>query len=380
MSISENLTSIGSTVSSTQNRTTSQAENSRMWFAMAVILILMIIATVFGNSLVLVTTWLDKRLHHPNKYFIACLALADLLVGTFSVPIRLYLRFNITDLIKVQLCSFWSWIDIFCEVASIITLTIISVDRYLKISKPFKYRSKMTTSRSLIGIFFIWLISAAVATLGLFSYGGSSAVEAVAGEGCKNDNLIYFTILAVWFFFLPTLITTIMYALIFCTAHKRQKMTKNGVLGQSLMQRGKVLHQELKTIRMLLLVVCTFIVCWGPFFTYFLLLNYQPTVAILLGEKNKLILGSVIIEILPSFNSLCNPIIYACFDREYSKAFKHLFQRIFCIGTSPRKPTKFSKSLSTQSSRLKEHKSHGTSTAIPASETQDHCQKETRLL
>ena len=371
-------------VTSTQNRQAPQLEKTPLWVATTVIQILIIIATVFGNTLVLITTWLHKRLHQPNKYFIACLAVADLLVGIFSVPIRLYLRFNMTNLMEVHLCRFWFWIDIFCEAASIITLTIISIDRHIKIRQPFKYKSQITTSRSFIIIFFIWLISAIFATLAQFSYGGSRAVFAIVGRGCLNDNLVYFTILAVLLFFLPTLIIVTMYTSIFCAAHKRKKLTRNGTLGHSFIHDQnlgwKAFRRELKTIRMLFLVVCTFIVCWGPFFIYFLLLSYQPTVALSLGLKNMQILETVFVNILPSFNSLCNPIIYACLDQEYNKAFKHFFRRIFCFGTLPRKSTKLSRSSSTQISRLKKHRNRGTSTSIPACEIQDNCQTETRLL
>ena len=83
---SSNLTSMKNT---SQQQQQPLFQKTPIWTATAVILSLMIIAIIAGNVLVLLTTWLDKRLHQPNKYFIACLAVADLLVGLFSVPIRL---------------------------------------------------------------------------------------------------------------------------------------------------------------------------------------------------------------------------------------------------------------------------------------------------
>ncbi|XP_028398862.1 melanocortin receptor 5-like [Dendronephthya gigantea] len=46
---------------------------------MKVILIVIIIFTTLGNTLVLIATWRERGLHQPNKYFIACLAVADFL-------------------------------------------------------------------------------------------------------------------------------------------------------------------------------------------------------------------------------------------------------------------------------------------------------------
>ncbi|XP_028399979.1 alpha-2Db adrenergic receptor-like [Dendronephthya gigantea] len=58
------------------------------------------------------------------------------------------------------------WINIFAESASIHTLTWISCDRYLKISKPLRYNVIMTTKKSKIVITIIWIISTAYATYG----------------------------------------------------------------------------------------------------------------------------------------------------------------------------------------------------------------------
>ncbi len=42
---------------------------------------LLILATVGGNTLVLLALYLDKRLHSPSFYLIANMAIADLLLG-----------------------------------------------------------------------------------------------------------------------------------------------------------------------------------------------------------------------------------------------------------------------------------------------------------
>ena len=313
-----------------------QFQETAMFKATTVFLFLNIIGIVLGNCLVLTTTWLDKRLHQPNKYFIACLAVADLLVGVFSVPIRLHMYLDPFALHPIELCRFWFWMDIFSEVASIVTLTVISVDRYSKISKPFEYKVRMDTKTCVIVIVIIWLISGASATFGLFTYGGSGGVKSVPTRGCLNNNKIYYTVVSVIFFFIPSVVIIFMYASIFYIAHQRQKMSKRGELGVSSAapktnKKGKVLRQELKTIRMLCLVVCTFISCWGPFFILMLIHLYKVEYILLLPNEDWEIIGNIFLVILPSFNSFCNPVIYACFDRAYSNAFKHLFKRyILC--------------------------------------------------
>ena len=304
------------------------SEKTPLWYAQAVMFVFLIIAIGFGNTLVLVATWLDKRLHQPNKYFIACLAVADLLVAFMCIPIRLYVFSQ--NFIKVELCQFWLYLDTCCEEASVVALTVISIDRYFKISKPLKYRTQMTTFRAFILISFIWLFSSGFSTLRLFAV--STRTEMVAVMQCIRLERQYSTIIAsVVFFFVPTLIITAMYTSIFYIAHKRQKMIRNGALGQTVaaddQARRKALLQDLKIIRMLALVVFTFFVCWAPFFILHLLFNYeQDYIVMSLGMRNLEIVVLVFISILPLFNSLCNPIIYAFFDRQYCKAFKRLLR------------------------------------------------------
>ena len=99
-----------------------------------ILLILIIILIIMGNTLVLLTTWRERSLHHPNKYFIACLAVADLLVGIFIGPVKVYslnLEYKSRLDISIHFCRFVVWIDTLMVTASVYTLTFISFDRYL---------------------------------------------------------------------------------------------------------------------------------------------------------------------------------------------------------------------------------------------------------
>ena len=113
-----------------------------------------------------------------------------------------------------------------------------------------------------------------------------------------------------------------MYVRILSIAHERRRGARNGDLGQTnefRNQRAGTFYQDLKNIRMLAVVVGTFVFCWGPFFTFHFLRL----------ETRNIVLFTII-RMLPWFNSICNPIIYACLDRKYREAFKRLYERIAC--------------------------------------------------
>ena len=125
---------------------------------MKILYIFITIPIILGNALVLLTTWRDRRLHQPSKYFIACLAVADLFTGMLIAPMSLY--YSSIDHesrlhMSVHLCRFFLWLDILVLTASIYTLAFISFDRCLKIAKPLQYKCVMTTSKSLKIIFII---------------------------------------------------------------------------------------------------------------------------------------------------------------------------------------------------------------------------------
>ena len=126
-----------------------------------------------------------------------------------------------------------------------------------------------------------------------------------------------------------------MYALIFVIAHKRQKMLRNGELGETGQNQRSVLRQDLKIVRMLLIVVGVFLFCWLPLsISIFIFLHSQNTFYYWYRRSWKsYLIYEWVVWLLPPINSLCNPIIYACLDQTYREAFKDLFQKLMMCHT-----------------------------------------------
>ena len=303
------------------------------------------ILIIVGNTLVLLATCRDRSLHQPNKYFVACLTVADLLVGIFIGPAIVYgLNADYKSLrdISIHFCRFMVWIDHLAITASVCTLMFISYDRYLKISKPLHYRSRMTTSKSFKIIFIIWLISTAFATYSATPDSGVDGILITYTFHCRADNqtsskqVAWRTSHCVILFFLVT-VTLTMYVRIFVIGHKRQKILRNGELGETstVQNQRSVLRQDLKIARMLLIVAGVFCLCWLPHTIWHLLLQYYPNFVdsnnrSLLSYWYRIITLNFLFHLLVLFNSLCNPIIYACLDQTYREAFKRLFKKMMC--------------------------------------------------
>ena len=316
----------------------------QLFLALKILYTLISILIITGNTLVLLATWRGRSLHQANKYFVACLAVADLLVGTFIGPAMVHeLNADYKSLrdISIHFCRFMVWIDYLAIIASVCTLTFISYDRYLKISKPLQYRSRMTTSKSFKIIFIIWFTSTALATYAATPDSGAAGILIVHTNYCRADNNTQSKVVALGIslcviLFLLLTITLTMYVRIFVVAHKRQKMLHNGELGETSTGQNQrsVLRQDLKIVRMLLIVAGVFCLCWLPRAIWHLLLHYYPNFIDLnnrsLSYWYRMITFESLVHLLALFNSLCNPIIYACLDQTYREAFKSLFKKIMC--------------------------------------------------
>ena len=125
--------------------------------------ILFLILNIPGNLLVILAVAMDpfKNLRTPFNFLMANLAFADLIVGTMTDPISVYIHWKEGTNAKLTLAEVRTLhmsYFISCT-ASVLSLATLAVERYLAIRNPHTYRNKFTTKRVLLTIGCIWLIS-----------------------------------------------------------------------------------------------------------------------------------------------------------------------------------------------------------------------------
>ena len=95
---------------------------------------------VVGNSLVVAAIARDRRrLGGVQNYFIASLAVSDLLVGLFIMPLSLANELMGYWAFGEILCQLWLCTDVLLCTASILNLAVISLDRYWSITRAVTY-------------------------------------------------------------------------------------------------------------------------------------------------------------------------------------------------------------------------------------------------
>ncbi|XP_015683258.1 5-hydroxytryptamine receptor 2B [Protobothrops mucrosquamatus] len=186
--------------------------------------LIVIIPTIGGNILVILAVSLEKKLQYATNYFLMSLAVADLLVGLFVMPIALLtLLFETPWPLPAYLCPAWLFLDVLFSTASIMHLCAISLDRYVAIKKPIQasqYNSRATT---LIKISVVWLISIGIAIpipiRGIEENGANfQNFTCVLKPSRFGDFILYGSIAA---FFVPLAIMVVSYFLTIRVLHKK---------------------------------------------------------------------------------------------------------------------------------------------------------------
>ncbi|XP_053305169.1 histamine H3 receptor-like [Spea bombifrons] len=117
---------------------------------LAVVMALMVLATVLGNALVILAFIVDKGLRTQGNFFFLNLAIADFLVGGFCIP--LYIPYVLTGHWKFGkvLCKLWLVMDYLLCTASVFNIVLISYDRFISVTKAVSYRAQKGMTRSAV--------------------------------------------------------------------------------------------------------------------------------------------------------------------------------------------------------------------------------------
>ncbi|XP_075265083.1 histamine H1 receptor-like, partial [Convolutriloba macropyga] len=95
-----------------------------------------------------------------NNYFILSLSVADCCVGLIVLPLSGMFVLNDSQwILPGMVCQVWLSVDYVMCTASILNLTVLSVDRYLSIRSPLAYLKERTKRRAYIVITCVWLVS-----------------------------------------------------------------------------------------------------------------------------------------------------------------------------------------------------------------------------
>ncbi|XP_045583378.1 probable G-protein coupled receptor No18 [Procambarus clarkii] len=184
-------------------------------------LTVIIIFTVVGNVLVILSVFTYRPLRIVQNFFIVSLAVADLTVAVFVLPFNVAYSIIGKWIFGMYLCEMWLTCDIMCCTASILNLCAIALDRYWAITDPINYAQKRTLKRVLIMITLVWTISVIICLPPLFGWNDWPEKFTKETPCILTQERGFVIYSSSGSFYCPLLIMTLVYIKIFTATRRR---------------------------------------------------------------------------------------------------------------------------------------------------------------
>ncbi|NXT88604.1 NK1R protein, partial [Anhinga rufa] len=343
----------------------------------AVAYALIVVVSVVGNVVVMWIILAHKRMRTVTNYFLVNLAFAEASMSAFNTVVNFTYAIHNEWYYGLLYCKFHNFFPIAAVFASIYSMTAIALDRYMAIIHPLQPRLSATATKVVIGV--IWLLAFLLA----FPQGYYSVMEELPGrlvclvEWPEHSTNVYgktyHFCMTILIYFLPLLVIGCAYTVVGVT------LWASEIPGDNSDRYHEQVSAKRKVVKMMIIVVCTFALCWLPYHIYFTLQYFNPE-----WYLQKFI-QQVYLAImwLAMSSTMYNPIIYCCLNDRFRVGFKHAFRwcPFVSAGEYEGLEMKSARYLQTQSSMYKVSRIETTisSTAGMAEEELEESSKAKRL-
>ncbi|KAK2184058.1 hypothetical protein NP493_285g02049 [Ridgeia piscesae] len=297
-----------------------------------------------GNLFLIGTVAVETSLHVRGNVFVVNLALADLVITTYVMPIALTSWHFGGDRFGQQMCDADAFLVLTSCGASIQSLMLVALERYCHICRHTRY--DWAFSNRAVGIYVVlaWLYSAAWGAQGFtgwtsYVYGNDTHVCMFDGGASRSYNITSVLVVVL----LPMIVIALCYGSIFHCAkkcrdsiaahsrHQRASLSHGSVKSDSmdqvtkqlLLQKQRRMKRELKLIFTLVSIVIAFVICWSPGVLVGILYTFWPGMPAWFATAATW---------LAFCNSSVNTVLYGVMNRNFRNGYMRLFNTIFCCG------------------------------------------------
>ena len=292
------------------------------------ILALITTVTFIGNMLIVTVFFKTPSLRTSTNYYIVSMAVSDFIGPFFIWPLyvsegMLTRTVFISGSSALAACKLGMYFRAVSLTVSVLSLVLISVDRFVAIVFPFKFavmNRKIRVSLLVVS----WLVP----LLGVLPYLIFSEITTVENRRvCRfmvSDEAkigIHANGIAL-FYILPLITIVVLYSLIMIKLKKSTKNSNIQTRPQDIVERSQ---QNRKILKILITIVIAFFFCWTPLSVYFFLRIFCPDLFVL---DSCLLITGFTFYVFPSLSTAVNPLILFSFSTNYKQALRSLSSEV----------------------------------------------------
>lgn len=228
-----------------------------------VFLLTIVFFSLLGNIIVLTALYSQKaNLRNSMDVIIANLAVSDI-ISSFSATFTL----NNAKLLWSSgsgTCKMCYYLVFVSYAVSVLTLSLASVDRFYGICLPTKHRQVLLLKKQSISICLIWMLSCLLFAPYIYAYevkefklsSGKTMQICTQTWNSDSEQIYYLLVVLLLLFLAPIALFIFLFVKVF---HKLQEPRSTASGGNA------ILHKKRKKMTiMLLLMIASHYVCWGP--------------------------------------------------------------------------------------------------------------------
>ncbi|XP_010142035.1 PREDICTED: melanopsin-A-like [Buceros rhinoceros silvestris] len=313
-------------------------------YTIGVVIFIVGITGTMGNFLVIYAFCRSRSLQTPANILIINLAISDFLMSVTQAPVFFTNSLHKRWIFGEKGCELYAFCGALFGIASMITLMVIALDRYLVITKPLASGGVTSKRKALIILAGVWLYSLAWSLPPFF--GWSAYVPEGLMTSCSWDYMTFtpsvraYTMLLFCFvFFIPLIAIIYSYIFIFEAIKKANRSIqtfgcKHG--NKEFQKQYQRMKNEWKMAKIALIVILLYVLSWSPY-SVVALVAFAGYSHVLTPFTNS------VPAVIAKASVIHNPIIYAITHPKYRTA---IATYVPCLGALLRVSPKDSRSFS----------------------------------
>ncbi|XP_043533242.1 gonadotropin-releasing hormone II receptor-like [Chiloscyllium plagiosum] len=270
--------------------------------------------SMFSNTAVLLNV-IKKRRNSHIRNLILSLTVADLMVTVLVMPLDAVWNITVQWYAGNVACKALNFLKLFAMYASALVLVVISMDRHSAVLNPFSFIHASHRNKLMLSM--AWITSMFLAAPQLFIF----QVQNVNGMNFTQC-VTYGSFTEPWhetfynMFTFITLYVTPLTAMVICYSRILWEISKQvkGNREIARTQNDYILKARMKTLKMTIIIVVSFIICWTPYYLLGLWYWFNPNVL-----KNVPEYVSHILFLIALLHTCSDPIIYGFYTPSFRK-------------------------------------------------------------